>query len=316
MLGSQLIYVLLFVGILLFVAWVIYLSIQFQQSSYHKITGNSIFDIMADSGKYGEYLVYPHLRDAEANGAKCLFNLYIPKSDGQTTEIDILMIHSHGIFVFESKNYSGWIFGDDSHKNWYQTLPTGRRGKSHKSAFYNPVMQNRNHIKHLKNILGNLIPMHSIVVFSDECVLKSVRYNSAEAHVIHRRHIPFVINDICAIVGAPVLTRDQIDRIFESLSRFTHVDAAIKHQHVHNIKTPPPRQPKQLTFEEKIVEHYRYVRCPWCGSSLKLRTAAQGSRAGRRFMGCASYPHCKYILNIDESFFKNENQPSNDHMNA
>ena len=160
----------------------------------------------------------------------------------------------------------------------------------------------------LENILGNLIPMHSIIVFSDECVLRNVQYNGNEVHVIHRRNIQFAINDICCDVGSPALTQEQINRIFESLSRFTRVDSATKYQHVQNIKTPLPRKPKPMTVEERVTEHYRQVRCPLCGSTLKLRTASKGQRVGQRFMGCASYPHCKYILNIDESLFKAEPQ--------
>lgn len=40
-------------------------------------------------------------------------NLYLPKEDGSTTEIDLIMLSETGILVFESKNYSGWIFGDE-----------------------------------------------------------------------------------------------------------------------------------------------------------------------------------------------------------
>lgn len=49
-------------------------------------------------------------------------NLYIPKRDGTITEIDLIMLSQTGIYVFESKNYSGWIFGDEKSKKWMQTL--------------------------------------------------------------------------------------------------------------------------------------------------------------------------------------------------
>ncbi len=54
---------------------------------------------------------------------------------GGTTEIDLLLIHPKGLFVFESKNYSGWIFGNEVYQNWTQTLPKGRRGDVHKERF-------------------------------------------------------------------------------------------------------------------------------------------------------------------------------------
>ena len=72
----------------------------------------------------------------------------MPKENGETSEIDVLMIHNKGIFVFERKNFSGWIFGNEIQRMWTQTLPKGR-GRSHKESFFNPIMQNRTHIKTL-----------------------------------------------------------------------------------------------------------------------------------------------------------------------
>lgn len=39
-----------------------------------------------------------------------------------TYEIDLIMISETGIYVFESKNYSGWIFGDEKQRYWTQIL--------------------------------------------------------------------------------------------------------------------------------------------------------------------------------------------------
>ena len=39
------------------------------------------------------------------------------KEDGETSEVDLIFITQKGIFVFESKNYSGWIFGDEKSRN-------------------------------------------------------------------------------------------------------------------------------------------------------------------------------------------------------
>ena len=63
-----------------------------------------------------------------------LFNLYLPKDDGGTTEIDVVFLHDSGMYVFESKNYSGWIFGTETQKNWTQTLPMGP-GKSRITSY-------------------------------------------------------------------------------------------------------------------------------------------------------------------------------------
>ncbi|MDE5564288.1 MAG: NERD domain-containing protein, partial [Oscillospiraceae bacterium] len=115
---------------------------EYIRESYYEITKIPYHTLLYDNtstgrGRYGEYLTYTYLKSFEANGGKFLFNLYIPKGHDQTTEIDILLICSKGIFCFESKNYSGWIFGNEYQKNWCQTLPQWNR-KSHKEYFNNP----------------------------------------------------------------------------------------------------------------------------------------------------------------------------------
>lgn len=107
---------------------------------------------------------------------KILFNLYIPKENGETTEIDLILITPYGLFVIESKNYSGWIFGNTNNKFWTQTLPARRWGIN-KEHFYNPIKQNANHILHLKNLLKIDIPYWSIIAFSDDCEFKKNNYD-------------------------------------------------------------------------------------------------------------------------------------------
>ena len=34
--------------------------------------------------------------------------------------------------------------------------------------------------------------------------------------------------------------------------------------------------------------------CPWCGSELIERQAKRGANAGNSFLGCASFPKCRY----------------------
>ena len=88
----------------------------------------------------------------------------------------MIMIHQSGIYVFESKNYSGWIFGSEDSKNWTQTLPSGR--KAHKEYFLNPIIQNKVHIKWLVKLIGEESPIHSIIVFSERCTLRGIDLKS------------------------------------------------------------------------------------------------------------------------------------------
>lgn len=63
-------------------------------------------------------------------------------------ELDVLMLHERGVFVFESKNYSGWIFDSENQQMWTQSL-----NRYTKTRFYNPVMQNAAHVRALSRRL-------------------------------------------------------------------------------------------------------------------------------------------------------------------
>ena len=101
-----------------------------------------------NKGQFGEYLTNFALSKVKDYN-QILNNVYIPIGNGKTTEIDSIMVHKKGIFVFESKNYGGWIFGGIDQKNWTQCFPNREKYK-----FYNPIMQNRTHINALARVTG------------------------------------------------------------------------------------------------------------------------------------------------------------------
>ena len=94
-------------------------------------------------------------------------NLIINATDG-STQIDHVVVSRYGIFVLETKNMKGWIFGSERDTNWTQSL------YNKKSSFQNPLRQNYRHTKCLAEFLGlSHDVMHSIVFFIGECKLKS-----------------------------------------------------------------------------------------------------------------------------------------------
>ena len=208
---------------------------EYEKSSYYQCTKVPYSRRKIGLGQHGEYLTYCCLKVFETAGAKLLFNLYIPKENYETTEIDALMISSKGIYVFESKNYSGWIFGSENKKYWYQTLAAGRNGV-HKESFYNPVMQNATHIKHLKNLLSENIPIWSVIVFSDRCTLKSININSKNVYVIKRNNLSNTVIRIREIAGKDTLDENKIVEIYNKLFPYTQVEQTVKLQHIANIK--------------------------------------------------------------------------------
>jgi restriction system protein len=74
-------------------------------------------------------------------------DLIIPSGEG-TAQIDHVIVSVHGIFVVETKNMKGWIFGDERSSQWTQSV-FGR-----KSRFQNPLHQNYRHVKALAEFLN------------------------------------------------------------------------------------------------------------------------------------------------------------------
>lgn len=68
-------------------------------------------------GYVGEFRVLSEVLASIEGDFKILMNLHVP-INSKKTEIDLLMIHETGIYVFEVKNYKGIIYGDMDGKRW------------------------------------------------------------------------------------------------------------------------------------------------------------------------------------------------------
>ena len=223
-------------------------------------------------GNTGEYLIDYALDHGLYDEEKKLYrNLLIPRQGAtDTSEVDVLMLHERGIYVFESKNYSGWIFGSGDQRQWTMSL-----NKETKERFYNPVKQNKNHIETLKNALG--LPEEafvSFIVFSEHCELKSVPKNTESMVICQRNHlVKKVRNSLDSRVFR--FNHEQLNeagRKLDDLSKGSTEDA--RKEHVEQAKA---------VAEGKV--------CPYCGSKLVERHRKSD---GGMFVGCSAYPKCKY----------------------
>lgn len=206
----------------------------YKNSNYYQATQNSYWSVLGDSGLYGEYSLYKYLQPFENIGCKFLFNLYVPRDNGKTFEIDIVMFHPKGLFVIESKNYSGWIFGNESNKQWTQTLPAGRR-RSHKERFYNPIMQNATHISAIRKYIDDTIPTYSVIAFSDNCTLKDITVKS-KAIVTYYSYLYDEIEYKLSEINNYSMTPELLNEAYKKLLQYTNADDYTKFQHIYNIK--------------------------------------------------------------------------------
>lgn len=219
------------IPVLILVVKIYWLFIRFSGSGYSLSSGNRFYRTITDKGAYGEFLLFEML-EGLGEGSRILTNIYLPADNGRTSEIDLLMVHSTGIYVFESKNCSGGIFGDEKGRNWTQSLKGGK-----KISFYNPVRQNKGHINALMENLRDVGPesFFSYIVFSERCELRNVSVSSSNTSVLKRNSLKSAIT--ADIAGRPaVLGESEISGIYGILSWYSLADDSVKVNHVRAIR--------------------------------------------------------------------------------
>jgi predicted RNA-binding Zn-ribbon protein involved in translation (DUF1610 family) len=324
--------------IFFFVCLIIYICqfITYRSSDYYTETKNKYGDVTDDTGAFGEYMTAKQLENFMFKGARLLYNTYLVTEKG-STEIDCIMVHTSGIYVIESKNYSGWIFGNEKDKYWTQSLLSGKGRKSKKIKFYNPILQNAGHIKNIRKVVNSdSIPIHSLIVFSQRCELKKVTFSDSNAFVIKRKYLKRTVKMIDKKY-ANALTREQVEQISKKLSEKSIKTETIKEEHIERVQSIQNSTHKKQTqrvqenikeehdnvqsMQENIKEEHENVQsmqeniqtepennltqqnyqnmiCPRCGANLIERVAKRGANTGNKFLGCSNYPSCRYIKNL------------------
>ncbi|WP_313524105.1 NERD domain-containing protein [Anaerotignum sp.] len=288
---------------------VVAFHVDYSKSIYKTIVDVSEWKVFFDKGYYGEFLTVRYL-EGISEKERFLANVYLNKAnkEDQTTEIDIIYVNEFGIYVLESKNYSGWIFGNDKSTYWTQAL-----NKNTKNKFYNPVFQNAGHISALKAMLGSRYDKtyKSLIIFSERCELKNIAVQTPNVYVIKRNSIRKTIQ---SLHQEPILSEKDISEIYNLLFTRTKVGEEMKKKHIDNIgmkignetakafdkkilleKTAVKQQGEQ---QEKQEENISDEICPRCGAKMVLRTAQKGINRGSQFWGCSNYPRCRVIQEV------------------
>lgn len=121
-------------------------------------------------GKIGEFAVAAHVKLYLKGDYILLNDLTLPDIESGTTQIDHILLSPYGIFVIETKNYKGWIFGTERQKQWTQKI------YKQSFKFQNPIHQNYKHMKVLEKILADILDkefIHTVIVFMPEAVFKT-----------------------------------------------------------------------------------------------------------------------------------------------
>ena len=217
-------------------------------------------------GARGERRVSSRL-DSLSSQYKVINDLVLKTNKGYT-QIDHVVISNYGVFVIETKNYSGWIYGSETKPYWKQTF----RRSSYE--FYNPIFQNRSHILALRAQLSDLnrVPFVPIVVFTGRCDLKVYAPN---VEVIQIWDLESTIKSY----SDNNIGDAMIELIYKRLLELNKSQEYSKDEHIQQI-----RQREQDT-QDAIYSG----RCPLCGGYLVERKGKFG-----KFYGCSNYPKCRF----------------------
>lgn len=215
-------------------------------------------------GKLGEWKVGLRLGLSLNKSIYHRFNNLIVPSKNGTTQIDHLIVSKFGLFIIETKNKGGWIFGGEDNATWTQTF----RGS--KFTFQNPLRQ----LFRQRKVLSEFLIVHEslifpIVYFAGDCELKTEMPKN-----VLTSGLPSYIKSF----KEPIIHLEQVNRIVGKLK--------------HHKKT------SDLTLADHIESlhkrHSSMSTCPKCGSALVVRVKKSGPYFGVEFMGCARFPQCRF----------------------
>ncbi len=224
-------------------------------------------------GIFGEFIVNVSAKlMLDKNEYHLLKNVTLPTEDG-TTQIDHVIVSVYGIFVVETKNMKGWIFGNPKHRTWTQKI------YKHTSKFQNPLHQNYKHVKTLESLLGLTDQqIHSVIVFVGDSTFKTKLPSNVTYGMGYVRYIKTKTERVLTPLEVEnIVVRIETGRLTPSFKT--------QREHVKHIKTI-------------VTEKQNKTTCPKCGNEMVLREAKRGANIGKQFWGCSKFPKCRTVVNI------------------
>ena len=242
-------------------------------------------------GKAGEFLVNFFLSKRLDKSKYCLIkNVTLPTENG-TTQIDHIVVSQYGVFVIETKNMKGWIFGTVKQKQWTQKI------FKYTGKFQNPLHQNYKHTQTLASCLN--VPadfIHSVIVFVGDSTFKT----DMPVNVTYARGCIKYIKT----KNESVFTLEQVSKIVDIIEAGRLSRSSLKTNLLHNKHVKEIIIEKNINMEQikdKVVSTVTtdIPTCTKCGSNMVLREAKKGKNTGSKFWGCSNFPKCRSMIKID-----------------
>ena len=229
-------------------------------------------------GNVGEQLT-KYMAKIDIPETLVLHDVLIDGKEGQTSQIDILLIGAKGIYVVEVKMYTdARVYGDCKKNTWYYY----KGGK--KYDIYSPYKQNEQHSKYLKAFLQEFgdVPCFSIIALLCED-FKVTNVNEDEKCPTN-----IILNGLLSLRKAVtvlakdkpvVFTEETQKEIYEYIQAHQYAGKEVRREHKDNVIAVKEAKKKE---EEQNI-------CPFCKTELVQRSGKYGV-----FYGCSNYPKCRY----------------------
>jgi hypothetical protein len=202
-----------------------------------KANTNAQKEVAVRKGEIGEYKIDIQL-DQLPNDCRYLSDLLIknPKAKSGYSQIDHVVLTPYGIFVIETKNYQGTIYGGKDRKTW---------SVNGKFKMMNPFVQNYGHIKALASLIDQKYQNFfiSMVSFTKRSTFKVdldyrkiasnelIVYDIELSEFIHRKVSVLKIHH-----KEPLLGEREIPMIYDVFSNADIKDPAIRREHEQALK--------------------------------------------------------------------------------
>ena len=174
---------------------------------------------------------------------------FVNPNSEMTHQIDHVLIHPHGVFVIETKNYYGKIISDTHDSFWLKEV----KGKVERIS--NPLKQNKSHARMVNKYLPKGKHATHVVVF----VKNNAPYMGDE-NVINLKDLLLFIN---TYPYDEELSKEEIDSIYKTLK--SNSSKISKKEHLENIGyLKQIRQENQLEISEALESRV----CPRCGGHI------------------------------------------------
>ncbi|MGE7666260.1 nuclease-related domain-containing protein [Ureibacillus composti] len=197
---------------------------KFENQQFSKLTGYSYLQVLINKKVRSTYNLVRKLEKVK-DEHKILWQLKLPNSN---KIIDLVFVHSSGVYVLNFQKETGWIFGREQDDEWVQVHHKDQVGK-----FSNPIVDNNDALSFVNRVVPNLDSkvVFSLITFSDKCTFHKIEINSSYVDVIKTNDLTKYWND----KNQQILSNNDIQKVYNVLKEFVEITEVPKKSEVKHL---------------------------------------------------------------------------------